>query len=280
MKNLWLFLVRYNAFFWFILFFILSIILVVKNNNYQKATFLNSANTVIGSYYKKVNSWKSYLNLANDNEALLQENAILRRQLQGYLSTDTAVSTYLTDSIEKDRYEFIVATVVNNSIHQKNNFITLNKGIADGIKPNMGVITTNGVVGIVQNVSQHFSTVRSLLHRDIKISVSLDSTNDAFGSLVWGNNTDSRFAMVRGIPNHIKLRVGQPIFTSGYSTLFPKGIKVGHILEVNVVSGESFNDTRVLLTTNFSKLHHVYIVKDKLGEEKIKLEEVNIENEQ
>ncbi len=280
MRNLWLFLVRYNAFFLFILFFIFSIALVIRNNNFQRASFINSSNVIVGSYFEKINSWKAYLALAGDNEELLEENASLRRQLQNFMTADTNRNIHLVDSIEKDRYTFTVATVVNNSIHQRSNYITLNKGSRDSIYPNMGVIASNGVVGIVQHVSENFSTVRSLLHPDIRISVSLDSISDAFGSLVWGSNTDSRFAMVRDIPNHVKIHVGQPIFTSGYSTLFPKGIKVGHVVEPEVTSGESFKDIRILLTTDFAKLHHVYIVKDKLAKEKVSLEALNKENEQ
>lgn len=279
MKNLWHFLVRYNAFFGFILFFMLSIILVVRNNNYQRTSFINSSNVVVGNYYKNINSWKSYLALADNNAELLEENATLRKQLQAFMAIDTNTQINIVDSIDMDRYEFTVATVINNSIRQKSNYITLDKGSNDGIRPDMAVITSNGVVGIVQNVSPHFSTVRSLLHPETRISVTLDSITDAFGSLVWGQNTDSRYAMVRDIPNHVKADVGQAIFTSGYST-FPKGIKVGHVVEPEITSGESFKDIRILLTTEFAKLHHVYIVVDKLADEKSELEALNVENEQ
>ncbi|WP_140936655.1 rod shape-determining protein MreC [Sphingobacterium lumbrici] len=278
MKNLWLFLVRYNAFFWFILFFVLSIFLVVRNNNFQRTSFVNSSNIVTGSFYKNVNSWKSYLALSSTNEELALENAKLRQQLENYIGRDTLERVSFADSIDTGRYEFIVAAVVNNSIHQKSNFLTLDKGSNDGVELGMGVITSNGVVGSVLNVSPHFSTVKSLLHPDTKISVTLDSTADAFGSLVWGNNTDSRYAMIRDIPNHIKVYTGQAVFTSGYSTLYPKGIKVGHIVESGITSGESFKDIRILLTTNFSNLSHVYIVKDKLAIEKIELEATNKDN--
>ena len=278
MKNLWHFLVRYNAFFWFLVFFVFAIILVVRNNNYQRTSFVNSSNVVVGNYYKNVNSWMSYLALADNNAQLLEENAQLRRMLQVYNDIDsTGVS--LVDSIDMERYDFIVATVINNSIRQKSNYITLDKGSLHGVQPDMAVITSNGVVGIVQNVSKNFATVKSLLHPDIKISVTLDSITDAFGSLVWGQNTDSRYAMVRDIPNHVKVHIGQPIFTSGYS-LFPQGIKVGHVIEPEVTSGESFKDIRILLTTEFTKLQHVYLVVDKLSEEKTTLEALNKDNEQ
>ncbi|MCA5004691.1 rod shape-determining protein MreC [Sphingobacterium bovistauri] len=279
MKNLWLFLVRYNSVFWFILFFVLSLALVVNNNNFQRSSFVNSSNVVVGSFYGKVNSWKEYMHLADANKELLDENALLRHQLQSFISNDSITEVLETDSLDDpSRYGFIVASVVNNSVNQKNNYITVNKGSLDGIQKDMGVITSNGVVGSVLNVSPHFSTIKSLLHPTTKISVSIDSTTSAFGSLVWGENTESRFAMVRDIPNHVKLYVGQPIYTSGFSTKFPKGVKVGYIVQTDIVTGGSFKDVRILLTTKFEKLTHVYIVKDKLAKEKIELETLNEEN--
>ncbi|ERJ59981.1 rod shape-determining protein MreC [Sphingobacterium paucimobilis] len=280
MKNLWLFLVRYNAFFWFVLFFVFSIFLVVQNNNYQRSAFVNSSNVVVGTFYENVNSWKEYLSLRDINQQLADENAQLRKKLQNFTPADSTTDTqaFLVDSIDEERYDFIVASVVNNSINQKSNFITIDKGSADGIEPDMGVITSNGVVGTVLNVSPHFSTIKSLLHPDTKISVTLDSTATAFGSLVWGSNTDSRYAMVRDIPNHVKVHVGAPVFTSGYSTKFPKGIKIGHIVQTDLASGESFKDIRVLLSTNFVNLNHVYIVKDKMSTEKLELEQHNKDN--
>ncbi|WP_345068013.1 rod shape-determining protein MreC [Sphingobacterium thermophilum] len=282
MKNLWLFLVRYNSTFWFILFFVFSLVLVINNNNYQRSAFINSSNIVVGSFYAKVNSWKGYMHLAETNKDLMDENALLRYHLQNLLDKDSAKHALFLDSLPKDidhnRYEFIVASVVNNSVHHRSNYITIDKGSLDGIEKDMGVITSNGVVGTVQNVSPHFSTIKSLLHPDTKISVTIDSNATAFGSLVWGNNTEPRFAMVRDIPNHVKLYIGQPIFTSGYSTKFPKGIKVGHIVQTDIVSGGSFKDVRILLTTKFEQLHHVYIVKDKLAKEKLELEAGNDNN--
>lgn len=279
MKNLWLFLIRYNAFFWFILFFVFAIYLTIQNNNNQRSAFVNSSNLIVGSLYSNVNSWKEYLFLRDANEELSSENALLRQRIQNLTAADSLLdSIHFVDSIEESRYEFIVATVVNNSVNQKSNYITINKGAADGIEKDMGVITSNGVVGTILNVSKNFSTIKSLLHPDTKISVSLDSNNTAFGSLVWGNNVDSRYVMVRDIPNHVKVYVGEPIFTSGFSTKFPKGIKIGHIVQTDVASGESFKDIRVLLTTNFVNLNHVYIVKDKMAKEKLELEQLNKDN--
>mgnify|MGYP000927226052 CR=1 FL=1 len=276
MKNLWLFLVRYNAFFWFILFFIFSLLLVVQHNRFQRSTYLNSSNIVVGSFYSKLNSWKSYLSLDETNKNLAQENAQLRQQLQTFLLKDTNNQVELVDSISLNRYQFTVAEVVNNSVHQKSNFITINKGTKDGVESGLGVITSTGVVGMVLHVSDHFSTIQSLLHPDTRISVTLDTTN-VFGSLVWGNNVDPRFALVRDIPNHLKVEKGQKIYTSGFS-LFPKGIEIGTVEETGITSGESFLDIKIKLNTNFSNLNHVYVVKDLLESEKNALEEITKDN--
>ncbi|MGJ1203200.1 rod shape-determining protein MreC [Sphingobacterium lactis] len=276
MKNLWLFLVRYNAFFWFILFFVASLLLVVQNNRFQRTTFINSSNVVVGSFYGKLNSWKSYLALEETNKNLALENAMLNQKLQHYMLTDTLDSVRIVDSIEMDRYQITMAEVVNNSIHQKSNFITINKGSLDGVETGLGVITSNGVVGIVLNVSKHFSTIQSLLHPDTRISVTLDTTN-VFGSLVWGNNVDPSSALVKDIPNHVKVKKGMKVYTSGFS-LFPKGIEVGSVSETGITSGGSFLDVRIKLRTNFANLNHVYIVKDNLEAEKVELETMTEDN--
>src|SRR5690606_28907033 len=122
MRNLCLFLIRYNDIFGFILFVVTSIILVVRHNNFQRSSFISSSNVVIGSYYQQVNSWKSYLSLHETNEELAAENGALRQQIQNLLQVDTTADTIrIIDSIEQGRYAFIVANVANNSVHKKNN---------------------------------------------------------------------------------------------------------------------------------------------------------------
>ncbi len=280
MKTLWLFLRRYNAFFWFILFFGFSAVLVILNNNYQRATFFNSSNAVIGEAYARINSWKSYLLLAESNADLAAENAHLRNQLQHYISNDSTLLDSIIppmDSSKMSHYEFKVANVTNNSVHQKSNFLTLDKGSLDGVEEGMGVISSSGVVGYILHVSKHYSTVQSLLHPDTKISVTLDST-EVFGSLVWGSNIDYRLAMVKDIPNHVKVKKGEKVYTSGFSEHFPKGIYVGRVMETDISSGDSFLDLRIILSNDFSKLQQVYIVKDIYAKEKRELESLNQDN--
>ena len=202
MKNLWIFIHKYNAFFLFILFFGFSCYIAVRNNTFQRATVVNSSNHVVGTAYSWVNSWQSYLHLNESNMQLAAENAALREQLQQLTHTDSATRIAVNDSVYQVQYHYIVAQVTNNSIHQKNNYITIDRGSKDGIRKGMGVIAAKGIVGIVLNVSEHFATIQSLLHSESRISASLENSH-AFGSLIWGDNFDARFAVLRDIPEDI-----------------------------------------------------------------------------
>lgn len=270
MKNLWLILNKYNAFFFFVIFFGYAVYLVVQNNSFQRASAVNSSNEFIGSAYARINAWQSYLNLREVNTQLAEENAGLREQLQLLAAPDSIVGGAVTDSMGNIRYRYVVAKVTNNSIHQKNNYITLDKGRKHGVKKGMGVITSNGIVGIVLNVSEHFATVQSLLHSETRVSAALEDSG-AFGSLMWGDNYDAQLGILKDIPNHVKVREGERVFTSGFS-LFPQGIPVGNVIQTGIAGGDSFLDIRVKLSTQFHNLKQVYIVVDILTDEKEMLE--------
>jgi|SRR5690606_14355427 Cell shape-determining protein len=277
MKNLWLILHKYNAFFLFVVFFGLAFYLIVTNNSFQRASAVNSSNRIVGGAYAKVNAWKSYLHLSDENALLAEENAALRKQLQYYAAAaDSVTREMVQDTVHDVQYNYIVAKVTNNSIHQKNNYVTLDKGSKDGIKKGMGVISASGIVGIVLNVSPHFATVQSLLHSETRISAALEDSQ-SFGSLVWGDNYDHRMATLKDIPNHVKVRKGERVFTSGFS-LFPPGIPIGKVVETGISGGDSFLDIKVELSTQFHNLQQVYVVEDLFSEEKTELESLNEDN--
>ena len=273
MKNLWLILNKYNAFFLFVIFFGFAVYLVVQNNSFQRASAINSSNQLIGSAYERINAWNSYLHLRDANRQLAEENARLREQMQLLSAPDTVVVGTVTDSAENIRYRYVVANVTNNSIHQKNNYITLDKGRKHGIEKGMGVITSNGIVGIVLNVSEHFATVQSLLHSESRVSAALEDSG-AFGSLMWGDHYDAQLGVLKDIPNHVKVREGERVFTSGYS-LFPPGILVGNVLQTGLSDGDSFLNIQVKFSTQFHNLRQVYVVVDLRANEKRGLESQN-----
>lgn len=271
MKNLWILLSKYNAFFLFVLFFGISFYLLVQNNSFQRASSINSSNAVVGTLYERVNAWKSFLSLREANTELAEENAALRRQLQMLIQSDSTLTEAVPDSLGEVQYSYLVANVINNSINQKNNYLTINKGHADGVRKGMGVISPNGVVGIVLNVSTHFATIQSVLHSDTRISAALENSG-AFGSLVWGDNIDARYGVLRDIPNHVEVEVGERVYTSGFS-LFPPGIQVGTVSETGLAGGESFLDIKLELSTNFHNIQHVYVVLDSFVDEREQLED-------
>ena len=269
MRNLWIFISKYNAFFLLIIFLVISIILLVNNNSFQRASAWNSSNEFIGRSYERVNAFKSYLSLGRTNDSLAAENARLKNQLKTSFFDDSVVQRSVNDTVAQQQYTYIVAKVVNNSIHQKNNYITVNRGLQHGIRKGMGVISDKGIVGIVLNVSQHFSTIQSVLHSDTRISASV---NGNIGSLVWGEgSTDPRLARLRDIPNHVIVKKGNRVITSGYS-LFPSGIEIGRVTRTGLKGGDSFLDIEIYLSTDFSKLQYVYVINNLLAEEQKELE--------
>ncbi len=279
MRNLWIFISRYNAFFLFIIFFTTGLYLTVKNNSYQRSVTLNSTNEVVGTAYERLNVFKRYLNLGMVNDSLAAENAKLKSKLLSLTTVDTAKDVKVVDTLTNQDYTYLAAKVIKNSITLRNNIMTINKGSVDGIKAGMAVIAPQkGVVGFIRDVSEHLATIQSLLHKDTKISVTLKK-NNALGSLVWGDgNFDVKKAFIKEVPNHIKMYVGDTVVTSGFAS-FPKGILVGRISKPNVATNDNFLSGELNLFTDFSTLQYVYVVKYKKAEEQKALEGIAKPNE-
>ncbi|MEJ7778872.1 MAG: rod shape-determining protein MreC [Daejeonella sp.] len=272
MRNLWLFISKYNAFFLLIIFFTISLIMMVNNNSYQRASVWNSSNQIIGSTYERVNQFSSYLVLGRTNDSLSAENAKLRNLLKSSFYSDSVKKVTVNDTNLHQQYTYTVARVINNSIHQKNNYITINRGEKQGIKKGMGVTSSSGIVGIVMNVSENFSTIRSLLHTDTKISASV---NGNIGSLVWGEGVyDARFAILKDIQGHLIIKKGSQVVTSEFS-LFPPGTNIGVVSKAAAKGGGSSLDIEVKLATDFSALQYVYVIHNLLSTEQLSLEALN-----
>jgi len=279
MRNLWIFLSRYNAFFFFIIFFSIGLILTIKNNAYQRSVTVNSTNKVVGEAYTNLNVLNRYMNLGMVNDSLSSENAKLKTTILQIQNIDTAKDVTVKDTLGVPQFTYLSARVIKNSITLRNNIITVNKGMADGIRAGMPVISPGGgIVGYILDVSEHFATIRSLLHKSTFISVTVKK-NNAVGSLVWGDgNLDYRKAYVKDIPNHFKLKIGDTVITSNFSS-FPSGIPVGRVTNTGISKGENFKLIEVSLLNDFSALQYVYVIKDKFAAEQKELEE-KIPNEQ
>lgn len=276
MLNLWRFISKYNAFFLLIIYFSISVILLIRNNDFQRASTFNSSNQVIGSIYQQSNKITKYLDLSLVNDSLAKENLNLRSQLKSSFFDDSLITKIVKDTINRVQYEYILAEVVNKSITSRNNYITINRGSKHGIKKGMGVVGPNGIVGIVWNVSENFSSIQSILHEDTRITSSIEGT-PYFGPLIW-EGEDPSVVTLTDIPNQLNLKLKSRVVTSGYGVIFPKGILIGTVLKPGVKGGGSFLDISVKLSTNFYALQYVYVIKNNFQNEQQLLEEANKES--
>jgi len=271
MRNLLIFINKYNAFFLFIIFEVSALIIYVKYNSFQKATFINSTNQVTGNLYARVDQLKSYISLRDVNDSLSLENARLRGQLKASYYVDSVAKHKVNDTIYKQQYEYIDAAVINNSVNRRNNYITINKGSRAGIAKGMGVICPQGVVGKIVFVGDHFSIIQSLLHKETIISAALAGTKD-LGSFTWSDNLDPHAGLLYDVSNSASPKLGELVVTSDLS-LFPAGVPIGKISNLHSKTAKgSFLNMDVTIAVDFSKLQYVYVVDNKFAAEQLGLE--------
>lgn len=274
MRNLLEFLAKYNHWFIFVLLEAVSMTLLFRFNNYQGSVFFTSANAVAGKVYEWDSSLKTFFSLTKINEQLSVRNLYLEqtiKKLNEKLSANTGDSSQLRSAQTQvlEEFKLIPAKVITNSIDRKDNFITINKGTADGVRKDMGVACGNGVVGVVYMPSQHYAIVIPVLSSKSNISVAIRGRG-YYGYLHWTGGA-SDLAYVDDIPRHAHFRLGDTVETSGYSSIFPQGIIVGRILHVyNSHDGLSYR-VQVKLSTDFSNLRDVCVIDNTGLEERINL---------
>jgi rod shape-determining protein MreC len=270
MRNLLIFITKYNAFFLFLIFEISSLLIYIKYNSFQKATFINSTNQVTGNLYAKVSEFKGYLSLKDVNDRLAKENAELRNQLRSSKYVDTVAKHSITDTIYKQQYTYIEAQVISNSINKRNNYLTISRGSHDGLVKGMGVINGQGVVGKVMFVGEHLAIVQSLLHKDTRFSAMLANSKE-IGYLQWSEDLNPRKGLLGEVSNNAQPKIGEMVVTSDLS-LFPAGIPLGKVSKLTTKGGGFFLNMEVALAVDFSKLEYVYVVVNKFALEQTKLE--------
>jgi rod shape-determining protein MreC len=271
MRNLILFIQRYSAFFLFVIFEIISLVIYIKYNSFQKATFLNSSNQVTGNLYEQVDKLKSYLSLTEVNDNLVKENARLRNQLLSSKYVDTVYKRKADDTVYHQQYEYLEAKVISNSVNHRNNYITINMGSKEGVEKGKGVISNQGVVGKVIDVTEHFAIVQSLLHKETIFSAMLINSKER-GSFAWGDNMDPTKGLLFDVSNNATPKVGELVLTSDKS-LFPAGIPIGHVSNLRPKSTKgSFLNMEVTLAVDFGKLDYVYVITNKFAQEQAGLE--------
>ncbi len=270
MRNFIQFLVKYHIFIFFLGLQVLCFTLIYQNNSFHEASFVNSSNTVVGTLYRWKSNVTQYIELQRVNDELAAENEELRNRLQGTFVNVNDHFVMINDTLRRRKYWYKTAEVINSSITKQLNYITINKGLSEGIKPEMGVINTNGLVGVVKDVSEHFSTVIPIINLKYTASAEIARIGN-FGLLKW-DGEDFRYSYVQDIPRYADVQEGDTVVTRGASAIYPKGIPIGLVDQVSEIEGSNFHKIRVALNNDFSKLRYVYVVENLLKKEQKELE--------
>jgi len=235
--------------------------MVVNYKPYHRAIFINSSNRISGALYEKASGISQFFSLRDANQKLADENAFLKSRLPESFQLSPNYIRLVTDSLTTRQYVFRAARVINNSVNKQHNFLTLNRGSIDGIKKDMGVICSEGLVGVVNKTSPHYSTVISLLNARWKVSAKVKNTG-YFGSIEWDGKS-SQYVNLTEIPLHANVKPGDLIVSSNYSGTFQEGIPIGEVEEVELNEGDSFFTIRVKLSVDFKKLTFVEVIENK-----------------
>lgn len=276
MHNLTEFLAKHNHWFVFLVLEVVSMVLLFRYNSYQGSVWFSSANAVTGKVYEWDSAVESFFSLSGINSQLTQRNAFLEQQVRmlddsiaRLTRSQEAAVTRLSSMVPFQGCRLIPAKVVANMVNRYDNLITIDKGSADGVKRDMGVVCGMGVVGIVYLVSEHYSIVIPALNSHSNISCTIQRRG-YFGYLRWRGGS-SQLAYLEDVPRHAHFKLGDNVVTSGYSSVFPPGVMVGKVLHVfNSADGLSYR-VQVKLSTDFARLRDVCLVDDSALQERIDL---------
>ncbi|MEB3801893.1 rod shape-determining protein MreC [Flavobacterium columnare] len=276
MQQILNFIIKNSTRLLFLLLLVFSLTLTIQSHSYHRSQMVNSANAVTGSVYEKVNEVETYFSLQDQNNKLAKENAFLRKLL---FNKKDSVTILPKDSIKGyDKLEVIQSRVVNNSYNKTENYLTISSGSIKGIKPDMGVISSEGIVGVIEKTSPNYSTVISILNLKSKINAKVKRTNH-FGSLIW-KAKNAGYAQLIEIPRLASVKKGDTIVTGGRSTIFPKNIPVGIIDRIYMDTETNYYTLDVRLFTDMTNLNHVYIIKNKDAAEINKLEAETVKKDE
>ncbi len=273
MLNLLEFFIRYKHWFLFLLLEACSLVMLFRFNSYQGSAWFTTANTFVGGYYSFASGVSSFFSLHKVNTQLAADNATLQLRLS---EMEARMAELTVDSIPdslSQRYFTVNAQVVNATLHRNENLLTLNKGEADGVRPDMPVICSSGVVGIVSKVSSHYAIVLPLINSDSHVSCRLKDSQ-YFGTLQWERG-DVSVSYVADIPHHAEINKGEIVETNGYSDIFPAGLPIGKVLDFTDSSDGTAYLLRVKLFADFATLRDVTIITNYQNTEREQLEAGN-----
>ncbi len=272
MFNLIQLFLRLSGFFVFILLEIVCFTLVVKYNQTQKDIYVNSVNRGTGFFHKTAAELNYYFSLDDENYRLAKANARLMEQMYNKGIDTTVVSDTAFNSLREPHYTFKVAKVIKNSVNNHHNYLILDIGAKDGVKPHTGLVTNDGVVGIIRKVSNRYSVAMSVLHRQMRISARIRGKN-FFGPLKWiDEENNTRYFSLEDISKDADFATGDTIETSGYSAIFPEGIMLGTIESSELKPGKNFYDIKVKSKLDMTNIQYVYVLENLFRDEIEELE--------
>ena len=252
----------------FLLLLVVSLALTIQSHSYHRSKVISSANFLSGGVYERINNVNEYLNLKGQNDELAIENARLKALL--FNQKDTAKAPKIDTIKGVDKINIIVSKVIHNSYNVFENYLTINSGSDAGVKPDMGVVNSAGIVGIVDKTSKNYSTVISILNVKSQINAKIKKSNH-FGSLVW-NGKSTGFVQLIDVPRLASVRKGDTIVTGGQSVIFPPNIGIGTVYKVYKDDQTHYYTLDIKLFNDMTNLGHVYIIKSKDREELMNLE--------
>ncbi|MGB5942012.1 MAG: rod shape-determining protein MreC [Leeuwenhoekiella sp.] len=256
------FIIKYKNFLLFVVLWCLALLFTFQTHSYHRSKFVNAANFVSGGIFNNLNNISIYFDLKRNNERLVDENARLRQRLLNLKINDSLTINVLKDDLD---FKVIPAQVINNQYTFRNNIITLNSGKRDSINQDMGVITSRGIVGIIDETSRRFSTAVSILNSTIRINAKLKKSGD-FGSLTWSGDNPSITQLI-DIQQKAPVQKGDTVVTGGMSTIFPEGIGIGTVKEFSLDNTGNYYTIQVKLFNDMTTLDHVYIIDNRNSEE-------------
>lgn len=268
MQQIFSFLYKNSILLLFLLLLGISLTLAIQSHSYHRSRAISSANAVSGYVYEQINKVEEYLALKEQNEALAAENAQLKMML--YNTQDTTALPPIQLPTAMANFRVIQSKVIFNTYSTHENYITLNSGRKDGVKPDMGVVSSKGVVGIVENTSNGYATVISVLNRKFKLDAKIKKANH-FGSIIW-NGDNAGFAQLIDVPRLATVKKGDTIVTGGRSDIFPENIPIGKIEKIYVDKKTNYYTIDVRLFNDMTALGHVYIIENKDRDEIKQLE--------